>query len=133
MSVRVLLPVLLVCLGSLLCYQSVDAVKCYECNSVTSKNCLDPFNSQGISDNICALGNSCSKFKATSNGESVVLRGCSGITVAKDECKSGTQSGQTGEVCVCLTNDCNGASTIYIAWLTVPLLIASIIASLFMI
>ncbi|XP_052812331.1 uncharacterized protein LOC128239918 [Mya arenaria] len=101
-----------------------EAIKCYNCTSLTAGNCKDDFKKEGITikDNCSA----CMKTKGKYEGNQVVMRTCSPIKVGKNECKEITQLGAKMNVCTCVNDLCNGTPRVTV---TVFTLVTAVLAA----
>jgi hypothetical protein len=91
--------------------RSTDAIQiqCYECTSAETSGCGDPFAKSHSGIRTCN-GKTCTKAKASTQGVSVIRRGCSqDDTHHTDHCKEVTEHGATGRSCSCSGNLCNAA------------------------
>ncbi|KAH3708989.1 hypothetical protein DPMN_068449 [Dreissena polymorpha] len=119
MSNKVLLPLIVViCLYA----SSCSAIKCYTCLSLTDVSCADDFDKRNhnLTDG-CAQ---CGKQKGTVKTH-VVIRACLEKVIGGNECTKLTKDGAEALNCLCNTDGCNAASSIYvtIAIMSAPLLI----------
>jgi hypothetical protein len=89
---------------------SVDAIKCYVCDTSSDSGCGDPFTASSGWEQECASG-WCMKAKGTKGSLVVVARACAEATT-KELCTSGDQDGIAGIGCVCNSGLCNSARTI---------------------
>lgn len=86
---------------------SSQALRCYECSTITSSDCGDPFKS---STNTCTAQHFCTKIYLDLNDQHTVVRGCdAGGYSLKIGCQSETYEGNSATLCACDTDKCNGA------------------------
>lgn len=80
-----------------------QAITCFFC-----AGCDDPF-SPSSSSQTCE-GDLCSKAQYKSGDSDVTARGCAAQSAGSTGCKSASYEGQSGTVCYCDTDKCNGAT-----------------------
>jgi hypothetical protein len=80
---------------------TTDAIKCYECSSITSSNCNGVLTDCGRSSGTC--------YKGSANN--MVEKGCAGSgSGSTTGCLSQTYEGKSGTACYCNTDACNVAT-----------------------
>ncbi|WAR29911.1 hypothetical protein MAR_003479 [Mya arenaria] len=115
----------LVCLFFTTCPVSeVLSLTCYQCDSITTPNCRDPFSSKGVNTAGC-IG-VCSKVKINEDhflygGE--IVRDCltTGFVYGGDTCEQASALGYSGEVCMCNANLCNAAGLTSATWSSIAI------------
>jgi hypothetical protein len=92
--------------------RSTVAVHCYQCNSQTNAACSDPFKNNTAHSLEKCQGSTCTKGKATANGQTVVVRACSNEAV-QEQCADVTVQSITTRACMCSRDFCNAAAGLY--------------------
>ncbi|XP_052786454.1 uncharacterized protein LOC128221870 [Mya arenaria] len=115
----------LICLFFTICTVSeVLPLECYQCASVTTSNCGDPFISEGVTTTNCV--GVCTKIIIDENiafDDGDIVRDCltSDYRYSGDKCEQASALGYEGKVCLCKSDHCNGVGSTSATWSSIVL------------